>query len=355
MPASCRDGFYALRAFNVELASIKDGHHIRKRGTAPPDQLTNNDLNLSSSTTLGLQLRMEWWKLAISKIYHDDDDDTDDATVDENSNSADYQHQMHMKLSLSTSCWNSPVVRALYRTHQHCLNTNSDAVGLTRRFLERMIDARHHDLHITQYDTLADVRQYTEDTVGSLLYLTLETLQIRNDDADGVVSAAGMGLGYVTALRSTPYRLANGGEVPIPKDYFRAQFPYEQLIPLYLGERDESNSTVLSMEDSQQLFGAFEHIAVLAQQQFDSVRNEQSSIPSAGRMCLLPMVPAQQYLDKLRCTAAAVPTNSDTTANSNIVGSSMNYNVFDTNIINPSKERLRLFGLLGRSWLTGVI
>jgi hypothetical protein len=141
MPPGATKAYFAIRAFNVELASVKDSHNLRRR-EQPGQQ--------ESSSSVALQMRMQWWRDALKEIYED-----------EMSVAAD-----PILRNLSVSCWHNPVVRALAQAHQQC--------DLTRRFLERLIDARDYDLNVAQYSSMNEAATYAEDTISSLLYLSLE-------------------------------------------------------------------------------------------------------------------------------------------------------------------------------------
>lgn len=52
---------------------------------------------------------------------------------------------------------------------------------------------------------LADLEEYGEMTQSSLLYLTLETLDVRSVEADHVASHIGKALAIATLLRGTPF------------------------------------------------------------------------------------------------------------------------------------------------------
>jgi phytoene/squalene synthetase len=64
----------------------------------------------------------------------------------------------------------SPVVRQLAIANKQC--------QFTRRFLERLIDARENDLSKRQYQTVDELILYAEDSVSSILYLTLECADV---------------------------------------------------------------------------------------------------------------------------------------------------------------------------------
>lgn len=166
MPSSTRDAFFALRAFNAEVASIKD------RSSS------------SETSALALQLRVQWWRDAVASIYE-------------------------------TTPIENPVVLALAKAN--------DKFTLTRHFLDRIIDAREADLEIHQYQTVAALAHYAESTVCSLLYLTVECLEADIHAADEMAYHAGVGVGITTALRGTPYLLSNK-EMPIPVELLGETF-----------------------------------------------------------------------------------------------------------------------------------
>ena len=166
MPPSAREAHFALRAFNVEIAGIKDSSRLVAGRAAARGSVEGggglsrfNDSNHngggnSSSSSMATRLRMQWWRDAISGIYEghnataDDDDD-------------DY---------LASSARRNPTIRSLanaVRTH-----------GLTHRFLGRIVEAREADLDVSQYRRVRDVAQYGEDTMSNVLYLTLECLGV---------------------------------------------------------------------------------------------------------------------------------------------------------------------------------
>jgi NADH dehydrogenase [ubiquinone] 1 alpha subcomplex assembly factor 6 len=123
MPSPVQKSYFAIRAFNVELASVKDSN-LQRTG---------------EGSSLALLLRIQWWRDALEEIYTADNNSSNAQTMDRN--------------GLSISCWHSPVVRALHRA------IVVDA-GLTRRFLERLIDSRHAELDIHQHANLQECVEY---------------------------------------------------------------------------------------------------------------------------------------------------------------------------------------------------
>jgi NADH dehydrogenase [ubiquinone] 1 alpha subcomplex assembly factor 6 len=149
MPYASRRSYFAIRAFNVELASIKDGSVSRKVGGAQFDE---------SGASMALKIRVQWWHEALNQIY--------------GNAAAEEPAKDDFLASMGNSCWNNPVVRVLdHGVHE------SD---LTRRFLERLLEAREADLDIRQVDTMDNAMAYAESTFSSLLYLSLETTNVSN-------------------------------------------------------------------------------------------------------------------------------------------------------------------------------
>ncbi|XP_022440469.1 NADH dehydrogenase (ubiquinone) complex I, assembly factor 6 isoform X2 [Delphinapterus leucas] len=125
LPAESRSSAFALRAFNVELAQVKDS---------------------VSEKTIGL-MRMQFWKKTVDDIYCDSP-----------------PHQ--------------PVAIELWK--------------------EKNLDDK-------AYRNIQELENYAENTQSSLLYLTLETLGIKDLHADHAASHIGKAQGIVTCLRATPY------------------------------------------------------------------------------------------------------------------------------------------------------
>lgn len=111
------------------------------------------------------------------------------------------------------------------------LSTAIAAHGHTRRWFERMIDARDAGLDAPPPATLAQAERYAEDTAGSLLLLALEACGVRSagnggGGAAGDASAAaaetaaahaGRAIGLISLLRALPVA-ARVGERLLPDD-----------------------------------------------------------------------------------------------------------------------------------------
>ncbi|CAN9513892.1 unnamed protein product [Ophioblennius macclurei] len=156
LPEDVRRSSLALRAFNVELAQVKDS---------------------VSQKTIGL-MRMQFWKTAIEEMFRDEPPNQ----------------------PVSSELW-----RAV-RTHD-----------LTKRWLLRIITEREKDMDDRAYRNLQELEAYSENTQSSLLYLLLECLGVKSVHADHAASHIGKAHGIVTCLRATPYN-SSRRKVYLPMD-----------------------------------------------------------------------------------------------------------------------------------------
>ncbi|KAM3840812.1 NADH dehydrogenase (ubiquinone) complex I, assembly factor 6 isoform 1-T1 [Vipera latastei] len=156
LPAESRASVFALRAFNVELAQIRDS---------------------VTEKTIGL-MRIEFWRNAVEDIYQDNPPQ-------------------------------QPVAIELWKAVKR--------QNLTKRWLMNIIDQREKNLDDRAYQDISELETYAENTQSALLYLTLETLGVRDIHADHAASHIGKAQGIVTCLRATPYH-ASRRKVFLPMD-----------------------------------------------------------------------------------------------------------------------------------------
>ncbi|XP_033914931.2 NADH dehydrogenase (ubiquinone) complex I, assembly factor 6 isoform X1 [Acipenser ruthenus] len=156
LPAEARGSSFALRAFNVELAQIKDS---------------------VSQKTIGL-MRMQFWKKTLEDIYNDDPPP-------------------------------QPVAIELWKA----VNKHK----LTKRWFSRIIEEREKDLNDRAYQNIQELESYAENVQSSLVYLMLEALGIKDVHADHAASHIGKAQGIVTCLRATPYN-SSRRKVYLPMD-----------------------------------------------------------------------------------------------------------------------------------------
>ncbi|RHY87050.1 hypothetical protein DYB37_011791 [Aphanomyces astaci] len=135
LPTPSRDAFYAIRAFNIEIARIKD----------------------SSRTNPGAgKLRIQWWRQRLHDLFDK-----------RNAASAPTDHVVLAEL------------HAAIHKHQ-----------LTQRWFDRILEAREMDLEVDNPTSMRDLDMYAEKTAASMLHLTLECLD-HQATVDDVLVAAG--------------------------------------------------------------------------------------------------------------------------------------------------------------------
>ncbi|XP_050827181.1 NADH dehydrogenase (ubiquinone) complex I, assembly factor 6 isoform X3 [Serinus canaria] len=170
LPVESRTSAFALRAFNVELAQIKD--------------------SITQKTT-GL-MRMQFWRDAVEDIYSDNP-----------------PHQ-----PVATELW-----RAVKRHN------------LTKMWFMKIIDEREKNLDDRPYRNIQELETYAENTQSALLYLTLETLGVRDIHADHAASHIGKAQGIVTCLRATPYHCTRQ-KVFLPMDICMLARSFSKKVPV---------------------------------------------------------------------------------------------------------------------------
>ena len=160
VPRQHRGAYFALRAFNVELATTKDQ---------------------SNKNSMAARMRFQWWRDVIDNIYSKQDEQF---------------MQQPVAYALSHYC----------REH-----------GLTRHWLERSLEARQRDVEKDSHESMDDLENYAEQGHSSILYLLLESMNIRNEHANYMASHIGVCSGITTLLRGFPYHVSKR-QLYIPLD-----------------------------------------------------------------------------------------------------------------------------------------
>ena len=161
-PADRRPALYALLAFNLEIAKV------RETVTEP---------------LLG-QIRLQWWREAVAEIYDTGADAAQDVR----------RHAV--------------VVALAEAVHAH---------DLPRRAFEQMIDGREHDLSDAPPATLAALLDYLDATAGSLFHLAAHVLGARDPVSDRIARGIGRVWGLTGLVRAIPFH-ARQHRCFIPQD-----------------------------------------------------------------------------------------------------------------------------------------
>ncbi len=240
LPRNAQRAFFAIRAFNHEIAQVRD-------------QSKNNFMTG--------RIRFQFWKDSLQRIYDGD-------------NVGELQDQ--------------PVLKELER----CIKEHD----LTQRFFERCIEARISDFGGSGFENISDLEWYAESSHSSILYLVLETLGIRgsNHKTAHAASHVGCSAGIVTLLRGFPYHLSQG-LVYLPDSIVRKHGVNIQAIA-------SKRISSLSGDDMAPLSAAIFDIASQANGHLDEARSliKKHRLEKNFMYALLPAVRSNMFLQTLQ-------------------------------------------------------
>ncbi|CAH1396594.1 unnamed protein product [Nezara viridula] len=151
---------------------------------------------------------------------------------------------------------------------------------LKKRNLIRLVKAREVQLTEKCFQSLENMEKYSEETVSPIIYISLEVAGIKDIHADHAASHVGKGQGLVLLLRIA----RSNNTWSLPRDLIEsAGFDVAKgLIP-------HSSST------KDLVF----KIASRAKAHIDKARSLSSKLPGGSSVCLLPAIPAANYLRRL--------------------------------------------------------
>ncbi|THU87048.1 hypothetical protein K435DRAFT_745713 [Dendrothele bispora CBS 962.96] len=155
-PKELQGGYFALKAFYVELAMIQDN---------------------VSNPTIGM-MRMQFWRDAIKAI-------------------SDGNPPKH------------PIALALYDTSQRA--------NLPTYHLKRIIDARDAELQTPAHLTIDSLTAHAESTSSTFLYLLLSMLSLPSSELSHAASHLGVAQTITTLIRALPFH-AQRGRMVIPAE-----------------------------------------------------------------------------------------------------------------------------------------
>eukprot|EP01041_Mallomonas_annulata_P011494 gene11494-24031_t len=257
LPCTFRGVFFALKAFNVEIALIKQN---------------------TIANRLAGRIRFQWWRDTLEDIFNTS-----------NSSSIVKYH-------------NQPVVQAI--------RMFVDKYDLSRHWFENCLEARASDLLQPQKDTLSDLESYCEQSHSSLHYLLLEAMSIKHEHAEFAASHVGVCSGLVTILRGTAFH-ASHGDVYLPEELLLKNNLTADLVLRIAREREReregqtSSSSLpsqMTLEHKKALAEVVYDIASQAHAHLDKAREIQREhqLPSNAIFALLPAIRASLYLEQLR-------------------------------------------------------
>ncbi|KAI4357167.1 hypothetical protein L6164_001133 [Bauhinia variegata] len=235
LPQALRKAAFALRALNVETARAMD---------------------VASDPRIGL-MRLVWWQEAIDKIY-------------------------------ANKVIEHPTAQAL--------SSVIAETKLSKIWLKRSVEARINDARREATDmlgTVEELEKYAEDTVSTMLYLTLQAGGIRSTAADHAASHIGKASGILLLLKSLPYHASRDRHFC----YIPTKVASQHGLLVKQGGREE-----VHLNSREGLCDAVFEIASVANAHLQKARSLAESVPSEALPVLLPAVPAQVILDSLSRT-----------------------------------------------------
>ncbi|CAO3658624.1 unnamed protein product [Rhizopus stolonifer] len=131
--------------------------------------------------------------------------------------------------------------------------------------------------------TIKDMENYSENTHSSLLYLQLESLGIKDVNADHAISHLGKMIGIATFLRALPFHVSQK----------RLVLPAEITAKYNVSQENIFRGQVDGLDD------VVYDVATAAYDQLLTARSLLSSIPSDAFPALLSAVPYIKYLENL--------------------------------------------------------
>ncbi|CAL5405213.1 unnamed protein product [Camellia sinensis] len=150
-------------------------------------------------------------------------------------------------------------------------------------------DAKREVIEIPQ--TIEKLERYAEDTVSTILYMTLQAGGIKSTTADHAASHIGKASGLLLLLKSLPYRASRS-----------CQFSY---IPAKVAAKhgllvNQGGQMEIFMDSRERLCDPVFEMASVANSHLQKARELAGTVPEEARPVLLSTVPAQVLLDSLR-------------------------------------------------------
>ncbi|KAI8925781.1 isoprenoid synthase domain-containing protein [Entophlyctis helioformis] len=222
-PSRSRAAAVAIRAFNVETAQIRD---------------------IVSEPNIG-KMRIQWWRDGIDKTF-------------------------------KGSPPSHPVMQTIART--------LETTRLSQTWFKKILNAREAYMQDKQYDTIAELEDYAENTSSSVTYLHLEALGLQNVHAEHAASHIGKAIGICIAIRATPF------------DVSRRKF---HLPAEVMAQHSVVTEEVFRNGPSTELTDAIFTIATRANDQLLTARSFAKDVPKQAVPALLPLIACEHYLKAL--------------------------------------------------------
>ncbi|KAF9433432.1 NADH dehydrogenase (ubiquinone) complex I, assembly factor 6 [Entomortierella beljakovae] len=235
----------ALRAFNIELASIRES-------------VSNTDIG---------RMRMQFWRDSLEKVF------------------AGTPPQQPVALALAY---------AIQEQEQHHQKQHHDQLGrssvadteMSLIWFKRMITEREQNLSDPQFMTIGQMETYCENTFGSLLYLQLESVGVKSLEADHAASHLAKAMGISTMLRAFPFHMHQNRMIIPAEITAKHNLSQEALF---------RNPTITpALQD------ATLEVATAAHVHLATAQSYMDNLPGSALPVLMAGIPAESYLNRLQ-------------------------------------------------------
>ncbi|KAF9427575.1 NADH dehydrogenase (ubiquinone) complex I, assembly factor 6 [Podila epigama] len=247
-PAHQRPTQMALRAFNIELASIRD--HV-------------------SNTDIG-RMRMQFWRDSLDKIF------------------AGSPPQQPVALALAYAIQEQERYDQQRQQQQQSSSRgagSSNSTEMSSIWFKRIITEREQNLSDPQFMTLGQMETYCENTFGSLMYLQLESVGVKSLEADHAASHMAKAIGIATMLRAFPFHMQQS-RIIIPAEITaKHNLSQEALF--------RSPSITPALQD------ATLEVATAAHVHLATAQSYMANLPKEALPVLMTGIPIESYLTRL--------------------------------------------------------
>ncbi|KAG0240382.1 NADH dehydrogenase (ubiquinone) complex I, assembly factor 6 [Mortierella sp. GBA43] len=228
----------ALRAFNIELASIRES-------------VSNTDIG---------RMRMQFWRDSLDKVF------------------AGTPPQQPVALALAYAIQE----QELYHQQTPHAEGNSE---MSLIWFKRMITEREQNLSDPQFMTISQMETYCENTFGSLLYLQLESVGVKSLEADHAASHLAKAMGIATMLRAFPFHMHQNRMVIPAEITAKHNLSQEALF---------RNPTITpALQD------ATLEVATAAHVHLATAQSYMENLPKAALPVVMAGIPTESYLKRL--------------------------------------------------------
>jgi phytoene/squalene synthetase len=253
-------GYFAVRAFYIDSG-------LRTRMASLENSLSQSN-QVGGVGKRGIEIpneeRIEMWKSGVDAVY-----DEDFKILNEN-----------------------PTLRLLH----HVVNKHD----LSKKHFEMILLGRERDVDMKQYPTLESLKDHSVMLCGSLIYLVLECMGVKQNEKNIMKAAehAAICHGLTNSLRLSIPTVSSTGKVIIPRDLCEKhgiKSPRYLLSALGMGDEKCKQNMQLAVEE----------ISLIARNHLALARNLRDDILSTSPLgneavsAFLPLIPSEVFLDRL--------------------------------------------------------